>query len=278
VTELPGLTATAIRRRPPPPEPLMARYAPDDLEVLTPAERARWLPPLGVASLEGPQVREAWPRIREALAWELLYRIEPELYDRLVAGEAVHPAILDWLPRVERAVEVGAGSGRLTVPLARRATEVVAVEPAAPLLDRLRSRLAEEGLENVRTIEGFFDDIPLPDDHAELVVACSAFTVEPEHGGERGLAEMERICRPGGTVAIIWPDDPRWLAGRGYTHRIFAGDLEVSFPSLDEALELARIFYPAAVRAIEEAGRRKVPFDVLGIPPPRDLSWRRLPG
>jgi hypothetical protein len=89
----------------------MARYSPDDLAVLTPDERDRWLQPLGITSIRGAEVQARWPCIREALAWQLMYRVEPDLYGRLVAGEAIHPAILDWLPQVKCAVEVGAGLG-----------------------------------------------------------------------------------------------------------------------------------------------------------------------
>ena len=67
------------------------------------------------------------------LAWELLYRLEPELYDRLARAERIHPGVLGWLPQgIDRIVEVGAGTGRLTLELLGRAREIVAIEPAAP--------------------------------------------------------------------------------------------------------------------------------------------------
>ena len=45
-----------------------------------------------------------------SLAWELLYRLEPGLYERLANAERLHPDIMDWLPRcADRIVEVGAG-------------------------------------------------------------------------------------------------------------------------------------------------------------------------
>ena len=46
--------------------------------------------------------------------------------------------------------------------------------------------------------------------------SSSAFTPATGHGGETGLAEMERVCRPGGCVAILWPNHLSWLAARGY--------------------------------------------------------------
>ena len=125
-------------------------------------------------------------------------------------------------------------------------------------------------------IRGFFDQLPLPDDYADLVVACSAFTPAPGHGGEAGLAEMERVCRPGGCVAIIWPNHLDWLAARGYRYVSFPGPMSVEFGSYREAVELAEIFYPEAADEVRRRGRRTVPFEVLGINPPRDLAFKVL--
>ena len=80
-------------------------------------------------------------------------------------------------------------------------------------------------------IHGFFDDLPVPDDFADLVVACSAFTPATGHGGEVGLAEMERVCRPGGCVVIVWPNGIDWLAARGYQHVSFGGPMSLEFAS-----------------------------------------------
>src|SRR5438067_1294585 len=106
-----------------------------------------------------------------ATGWELLYRLEPGLYDRLIKAERIHPAVIDWLPRrVPRIVEVGAGSGRLTTDLVDRCNELVAIEPAAPLRELLAAKLAAAG-QLLRVIDGFFDDLPVADRSANLVVA-----------------------------------------------------------------------------------------------------------
>ena len=80
--------------------------------------------------------------IDRSLSFELLYRLEPELYERLVAAERIHPAVLDWLPHVDRVVEIGAGTGRLTTQLLTRCAHLVAVEPARPMRERLRAALS----------------------------------------------------------------------------------------------------------------------------------------
>ncbi len=246
---------------------LQNRYTASDLSVFTPEEASRFVPD-GAGD----------PQSDVTLAWELLYRLEPELYDRLASAERLHPAVLAWLPRgVERIAEVGAGTGRLTLELIGRAAQVVAAEPALPLRRILARKLAaaDQG-DRASVVPGFFDRLSLPDGFADLVVACSAFTPAAGHGGQAGLAEMERVCRPGGCVAIIWPNHLDWLAARGYQHVSFPGPMSVEFGSYPEAVELAEIFYPSAAQEVRRLRRRTIPFDVLDMNPPRDLAFKVL--
>jgi SAM-dependent methyltransferase len=238
-----------------------------DLAVLTPDEASRFLSEGG-----------GDPQADATLAWELLYRLEPELYDRLATAERLHPGILGWLPAAaHRIVEVGAGTGRLTLELLGRGLEVVAIEPVAPfrhILERKIAAASQTG--RARVVRGFFDDLPVASGCADLVVACSVLTPAASHGGEAGLAEMERVCRPGGCVAIIWPNNIDWLAARGYQYASFAGEMTVDFASHREAVDMAEIFYPHALPEIRRLGCRRIPYEVLGINPPRDVAFRVL--
>jgi SAM-dependent methyltransferase len=255
--EAPAQAGTELRRR----------YTTADVAVLTPAEARRF-----VARGDGD------PQHDVDLAWELLYRLEPELYDRLATAERLHPGVAAWLPcGVGRIAEIGAGSGRLTMELAGHGQRIVAVEPALPLRRILRRKLAAAGHgDRVQVIPGFFDQLPLADKSADLVVTCSAFTPEPEHGGAAGLAEMERVARPGGLVVIVWPNHLDWLAAHGYRYVSFPGPMAVHFASQREAVELAEIFYPQAAAEIRRRGSQTVPFEVLGINPPCDLAYQVL--
>jgi SAM-dependent methyltransferase len=253
-----------IRAEPGPP--LRRRYGAADLAVLTPEEARRFVRP-----------GRADPRRDVSLAWELLYRLEPELYDRLVRAERLHPGVLGWLPAAGRIAEIGAGAGRLTLKLIERGQEVVAVEPAAPLRAILERKLAEAPHGGrARLTGGFLDDIPLPSGYADLVVACSVVTPAAGHGGDAGLAEMERACRPGGRVAIVWPSNIGWLTARGYQYVSFAGPMAMEFASHREAVELTEIFYPAAAGEVRRRGSPMVPYPLLGVNPPRDLAFKEI--
>jgi len=247
---------------------LRYRYTAADLHVFTDEEARRFIPG-GTGD----------PQTDPVLAWELLYRIEPELYDRLATAERLHPGVLQWLPRgVDRIVEVGAGTGRLTLELVDRGREVIAIEPALPLREILQRKLADaRHTSHAAVIGGFFDGLPVRSDDADLVVACSAFTPAAGHGGEAGLAELERVCRPGGCVAIIWPNNINWLIARGYRYVSFDGPMSVQFDSHEEAVRLAEIFYPGAAEEIRSRGLRTVPFEIVGLNPPRDVAFKMLP-
>jgi SAM-dependent methyltransferase len=251
---------------------LRSRYSRRDLEVFSKSEAERFVH-------DG-----ADPQADVVLAWELLYRLEADLYDRLATAERLHPAVVDWLPRdAGRVAEVGAGAGRLTVELLSRARELVAIEPAEPLRAILERKLGDADTRcRPRVLAGYFDALPLAEGWADLVVSCSAFTPSHAHGGDAGLAEMERICRPGGSVVLIWPNALDYLARHGYSYVSFDGDVFVEFASAEDAAELIEVFYPQASACAREASDRagaepgpvRVTYEQLGVNAPRDLAFK----
>src|SRR4051812_22314120 len=82
-------------------------------------------------------------------------------------------------------LELAAGTGRLTVPLARLgvAREIVALDYSAPFLERLRERLAGETADSaVTVIEGLMQ-APAVDGRFELIVVpfnSLAYLIAPE--------------------------------------------------------------------------------------------------
>src|SRR5207237_9000996 len=105
-------------------------------------------------------------------------------------------------------LDVGAGSGRLTLPCAARAAEVLALEPAAGLRRELAAKLQRCGIANVRIIAGSDQAIPLPAGSVDVTVSCGDFGADREPGGEQGLAEPRPVDRPGRRGFIARPARP----------------------------------------------------------------------
>jgi len=146
-------------------------------------------------------------RLVRGLFWTLVYHLEPERWDELARFEPIHPELVAALPAsVDAAVDVGAGSGRLTVHLAQRSRRTVAVEPSAGLRGILRRRLPQ-----VEAIAGWAEELPLPDACSELTAACGAFGPDPAI-----LSELRRVTAAGGMVALISPEQPEWFEANGW--------------------------------------------------------------
>ena len=150
---------------------------------------------------------ESGERLVRALFWTLVYHLEPEKWEELSRHEHVVPALIEALPTdVEVAVDVGAGSGRLTQYLMTRSKRVVAVEPSHGLGRALARTLA-----GASVVAGWAESIPLRDQCAQLTTACGAFGPDPVV-----LAELHRITAPGGVIALISPEDPDWFEAQGW--------------------------------------------------------------
>ena len=94
-------------------------------------------------------------------------------------------------------VDLAAGSGKLTRQLATLGCEVIAVEP----VDEMRGAIGE----GIRALDGTAEAIPLPDQSADAVTVAQAFHW---FDGPRALAEIARVLRPGGALALVWNRRP----------------------------------------------------------------------
>jgi SAM-dependent methyltransferase len=92
-----------------------------------------------------------------------------------------------------RVIDLAAGTGKLTRALVARGCDVVAVEPVA----QMRAAIAPPA----RVVAGTAEAIGLPDASADAVTVAQAFHW---FDGPRALAEIHRVLRPGGVLALIW--------------------------------------------------------------------------
>jgi len=98
-------------------------------------------------------------------------------------------------------LDVGAGTGRLTVPLAKKAAFVTAVDPSARMLYYLRQNMIEAGLKNARCIQKRWEDVCLKKDFDLHDVVISAYSMG-YYDAEWALDKLNRASRR--DVHIFW--------------------------------------------------------------------------
>ncbi|MGP5397261.1 class I SAM-dependent methyltransferase [Arthrobacter rhombi] len=116
--------------------------------------------------------------------------------------DAVRPAYpaeaVDFLvPAGSRdAVDLGAGTGILTVELAARGLRTTAVDPSEDMLAQLRLKSRP-----IRTVLATAEDTSLPTESFDVATAAQAWHWVDVPAAS---AEAARILRPGGRLALIW--------------------------------------------------------------------------
>jgi ubiquinone/menaquinone biosynthesis C-methylase UbiE len=116
----------------------------------------------------------------------------------------------------QRVVDVGAGLGYFTVPAAQivgASGFVFAVEPDPQRSQRVKERIASEGLPNVQVITTSAEKLgEIMSDSIDM--AFSAFTLHHFNDREEGLSEIRRVLRQGG-IFYIWDRVPGMLIRHG---------------------------------------------------------------
>ncbi|HEX2895883.1 MAG TPA: methyltransferase domain-containing protein [Marmoricola sp.] len=117
-----------------------------------------------------------------------------ELFDDLMAYAACPPE--------SRVLDIGAGTGKATIPLARRGLRVTAVEPAETMARLLWSRADEACVsDRVHVRVATFEDLGAADGPFGLIVAAQSFHwTDP---GSRWSRVLELLA-PSAAVALFW--------------------------------------------------------------------------
>jgi len=111
-----------------------------------------------------------------------------------------------------RVLDVASGSGNAAIAAARLGADVVGIDYVDSLLERARERAAAERLD-VDFRPGDAEDLPFPDASFDAVLSVFGSMFAPDH--LQTAREIERVTRPGGTVALAsWTPD-------GFIGRLF---------------------------------------------------------
>jgi len=114
-----------------------------------------------------------------------------------------------------RILELGAGTGRITCPLAADDHHVIALDAMPSMLDALRRRARDEGVADlVLPVQADMRELPLESSTIELVIAPfnALMHLYDWHSLLRCFREVERVLVPGGAFAFdVQMPDLEWL-------------------------------------------------------------------
>jgi ubiquinone/menaquinone biosynthesis C-methylase UbiE len=145
-------------------------------------------------------------------SYERLAETFAPIHDRIVDTLALEPGA--------RVLDVACGTGGVALRAARARADVVGIDISADQLAKARRAADDERLA-IRFDVGDCLELPYADAEFDSVASCFGAIFAADH--ERTAAELARVCRPGGRLALTaWPKDA-WSeqhakAGRTFSH------------------------------------------------------------
>jgi arsenite methyltransferase len=103
----------------------------------------------------------------------------------------------------EVVLDLGSGGGIDVLLSARRVGpggKAYGLDMTDEMLELAHANRREAGVENVEFLKGEIEDVPLPDDHADVVISNCVINLSTEK--ERVIGEAYRVLKPGGRFAV----------------------------------------------------------------------------
>lgn len=134
---------------------------------------------------------------------------DPDWLDRVPPGVLEsfagtgNPFSMGELSRGEHVVDIGSGAGTDSFIAAHMVGEdghVIGVDMTPAMREKATAAAVAEGLHQLEFREGFAEELPVPDDWADVIISNGVVNLCPKK--ELVFAEMLRVLRPGGRIQI----------------------------------------------------------------------------
>lgn len=165
----------------------------------------------------------------------------------------------------DRVLDLCCGTGDLALAGREAGGDVTAVDFSAPMLERARPKSSE-----IVWLEADALHLPLPDDSFDVVTI--GFGLRNVASAEQGLAEMRRVLRPGGRLAVLDVTRPRGLLAPFY--KVW---FDALIPTVGKLLPggAAFTYLPASVRRFPEPRELARLMEEAGF---EQIRWRLFAG
>ncbi|HZB82324.1 MAG TPA: arsenite methyltransferase, partial [Rubrobacteraceae bacterium] len=179
-----------------------------------------------------------------------------------------NPVALANLSPGEVVLDLGSGGGIDVLLSARRVTpggKAYGLDMTDEMLALARKNREGAGVENVEFLKGEIEDIPLPDDHVDVVISNCVINLSTEK--KKVLGESHRVLKPGGRFAV---SDIVFLGDKSLLPAELVHEAEMWSGCVSGALE--RSEYEQMLAA---AGFEEVSIEVTQVHSPETITeWR----
>jgi len=173
--------------------------------------------------------------------------------ERLPFGAA---ELLSAVAGAGRVLDLGCGSGRLSVALARAGAAVTGIDTSRERLEQARRRAGEGGVE-LQLVEADLDE-PLPFEDGSFDAATSRLALMAAATPAATLRELRRVVVPDGRIAtVIWASldrNPWFSAPREAIAAVLGGErasFARAFGKLGNPADAADVHRAAGMRDVE---------------------------
>jgi ubiquinone/menaquinone biosynthesis C-methylase UbiE len=158
--------------------------------------------------------------------YERLAEVYSPIHDRVVAALALEPGT--------RLLDAACGTGGIALRAAEAGADVVGIDISADQLVKARRAADAAGL-SIRFDEGDCQELPYGDAEFDAVASTFGAIFAADH--DRTAAELARVCRPGGRLALTaWRKDA-WSEQHAKAGRTFSNEADAREWSEEENLQ-----------------------------------------
>jgi arsenite methyltransferase len=179
-----------------------------------------------------------------------------------------NPVTLATVSPGEVVLDLGSGGGIDVLLSARRVSpegKAYGLDMTDEMLALARKNQEEAGVENVQFLKGEIEEIPLPDEHVDVVISNCVINLSTEK--EKVLGEAHRVLKPGGRFAV---SDIVFLGGKSFLPPEVVHEVEMWSGCVSGALEKEEY-----EKMLAAAGFEEVSIEVTQVHSPETISERR---